>query len=553
VEEAAMDQPRGYGVRDLLWLLAWGLASSLWCWTAGHRLGPTYDEPVHIRLGLEYWRAGNHRDLVAGGGTMPLPVDVFTLPLYLWERWQGVPFNLNNDLGRMLPVARAAMLAFWWLLLFYTWRAGYRLAGPWGGRLAVALVACEPVLLGHASLATADVALSACLLALVYHYRTGREENGWRRVALPVFWFGMTFLAKANGPVFAAVCLLVVEAQYLLQVWPVGSRRIGRQLRRSITTLVIVAGGGLLLAAVGAGDDRDPYRPLTLAWAPEGAAGRAITWLAERAHSMSNAYHCMQFQLHHNRGGHGNIYLLGETRPGPFWYYFPLTLAIKLTLSMLSLPVLLFVLRPRALANWACLAATALLLVTLGCKVQLGIRLVLPLVVLGAVGLAAALVRGCQLEKPGWRRHLLAGGAMAAVLWSASAALSVWPHGLCYTNELWGGTAEGYRALSDSNYDWGQGLPELAHWQRQHALASMDVWYYGTDPALFRLPLRELSWNALAAAGPETLRAKLHGHFFAASTTMLYGAGSHDPAAVFLRTCQPVARTATFLIYDFTR
>jgi hypothetical protein len=290
-----------------------------------------------------------------------------------------------------------------------------------------------------------------------------------------------------------------------------------------------------------------------LAWVPDGPAGMAVNWLAERMRSMPNAYHCFQFQLRHNNEGHGNVFLLGQTQSGPFWYYYPVALSIKLTLSLLGLPMLLLVLRPRAMANWACLAPLALLATTPAFQVQLGIRLILPLVVLAVVGLAAALARAWQAEKPGWRRKTLGGAAAVAVLWSACSAATVWPHGLCYTNELWGGTAEGYHYLTDSNYDWGQGLPELARWQRQHGLATMDVWYYGTDPALFRLPVRELSWNALAAAGLDVLRAHLRGRFFAASTTMLYGASSHDPAARFLRSCRPVARTTTFLIYDFTR
>ena len=41
--------------------------------------------------------------------------------------------------------------------------------------------------------------------------------------------------------------------------------------------------------------------------------------------------------------------------------------------------------------------------------------------------------------------------------------------------------------------------------------------------------------------------------YLAVSTTLLYGYGSHCPAAGYLRSCRPVARTTTFLIFDFTR
>ena len=50
-------------------------------------------------------------------GTMPLPVDVQTLPLYLWECCRGCPIDPVAELHLVLPFARAATLLFWGLLL----------------------------------------------------------------------------------------------------------------------------------------------------------------------------------------------------------------------------------------------------------------------------------------------------------------------------------------------------------------------------------------------------------------------------------------------------
>src|SRR5262249_54869476 len=83
-------------------------------------------------------------------------------------------------------------------------------------------------------------------------------------------------------------------------------------------------------------------------------------------------------------------------------------------------------------------------------------------VVLGAVGLAAAAVEAWRGLPAGARRRLFAGGIAAGILWTAGAAARVWPHGLCYANELWGGTERAYRWISDADYDWGQGPPGLA-------------------------------------------------------------------------------------------
>jgi hypothetical protein len=140
----------------------------------------------------------------------------------------------------------------------------------------------------------------------------------------------------------------------------------------------------------------------------------------------------------------------------------------------------------------------------------------------------------------------------------------VWPNGLCYTNELWGGTRAGYLYLSDSNYDWGQGLRELARWQRQHREDPLDVWYFGSDPALASLPMREIRLHTLVLHSPEEFLALVRGHYLAVSTSLLYGsikstlrsnpaaAQTYEQVSTVLHGRRPVDRTTTFLIYDFT-
>jgi hypothetical protein len=549
---------------DWVWLLLWGVASSAWCVGAAHQLGATFDEGTDIARGIEWWHEGTHRSLLKVG-TMPLPMDVATLPLYVWERCNGTRLDLVNDLDRWLPLARAGTLVFWWLLLLYGMLAGRQIAGPWGGRLAVALLACEPNLLAHASLATKDIAVSACLLALLYHFRTGRQRGWLRRVAVPGFWLGAAMLAKASGMVFGPICLLAVEVEWLFRRRADGAEPVAwwarlragwealRPWRRDVLQLGAL---GLALAFVYCGSDWQPERSF-VAWGhrlPEGPFGRGMSWVAEHLCVFSNAGEGLVKQVTHNCRGHG-VFLLGRTAPRAFWYYFPVALTMKLTVALLALPLVLLAFRPRCLANWACAAAAALLVFTVACRVQIGIRLVLPLVVLASIGLAAAAVRAVQ--EGGWSRRLIGWTAGGAVAWGLLSSVVVWPDGLCYTNELWGGTGRGYLCLSDSNYDWGQGLTELARWQERHGVHDLDVWYFGNDPLLHHLPVRPLPLDALPLHDAGGVAAVVRGHYVAASTTYLHGAfantPAHEAAARFLRGCTPVDRTPTFLIYDFTR
>jgi hypothetical protein len=549
---------------DWVWFLAWALASSLWCLTAARQLGATFDEPFYVASGLEFWRTGSHRSLLKKG-TMPLPIDLFTLPIYLWERWQGVQFDPLLDLERLLPWARAGTLVFWWLLLWHAWRIGQDLAGPWGGRLAVAWLASEPNLLAHASLATTDIAVTACLLAMLHSFRTGREAGWIRRVGVPTVWYAATVLSKASGLLLGPVCLLVIEVERLASAgaFKPGTLTSERwmQLRQDLRRLqpfrrdiVYVFIGGLALVFVYSGSDWR-QEPSFVAWArslPDGPVGQVMVWVSEHLRIFSNAGEGLVKQITHNIRGHG-VYLLGVTHRRALWYYFPVLLTIKLTVPLLIIPVVLTLFRPRALVNWATLTAAALLVLSLTVRVQIGIRLVLPLVALGTVGLAAALVQTSR-ELSGWAKQLLIAGTGASVLWTALTAVFVWPHGLSYVNELWGGTSRGYLHVSESNYDWGQGLKELARWQRERGVDSLKVWYYGTDPALRALPFTVVPLHILPIRGGENVLAQVRGGYLAVSTTLLYGSRlteAQERAASYLRTRQPVARTTTFFIYDF--
>jgi hypothetical protein len=553
-------------VWNCLWFLGWALASSVWCLGAAFELGATFDEPLYLQRGLQHWRSGSHGVLIRLG-TMPLPVDVETGPLYLWERCQGVEFDPDKDAQKLLPWARAGTLVFWWLLLLYGWKAGRLLAGKWGARLAVALLACEPSLLAHASLATTDIAVSACVMAFVYHFRSGREQGWWRRVALPGLWFGLASLSKASGLVFCSICLIVLEFVRVARLgdsteppeggWRMKLRQLWTACRQSRRDFAQIVGIGLILTFLYCGSDWQ-VQPSFVAWAnqlPEGSMREAAVWTAENLRIFSNAGEGIVRQVKHNIHGHG-VYILGHTDRRALWYYFPLLLTIKLSTSLLLTVALLGLLRIRALGNWATAITAVLLLFSLTWRVQIGIRLALPLVVVGIVGLATALAQSCRADGPAWKARLFSAWAATSIVWTAGTAIAIWPNGLCFVNGLWGGTENGYLIVSEANYDWGQGLRELSRWQQQYRLAAIDVWYFGTDPLLKRLPMRPVSLHALPINGPEDVIEHVRGHYLAVSTTLMYGNTLDNPdlkkAALFLRNCKPVARTTTFLIYDFT-
>lgn len=521
---------------DLLWLVAIGLASSAWCLTAAARVGVTFDEPFYVKAGLVSWRTGSNK-LLMKAGTMPLPVDVQTLPVYLWERHRGAEFDPVADLHTVLPVCRAMNLVFWWLALAYTMRLGRTFGGAWGGRLAVALVACDPNLLAHAALATTDTASLALLLVLIYHFHHCYVPGAGvaRRVIVPGVLYGLALLAKASALAFGP------QAMFVLALWnlaragaltaPDGSSLRAKavhvwhatyQFRKDVIAIGLI---GMVVVFGYCGCDWSA-EPSFIKWAdklPDGDLKHAVTPISHDLRIFTNAGEGLLNQIKHNVRGHGT-YLLGEwhTRATPV--YFLLALAMKVPLPMFVLLLAALVAHPRRLLLPTAGVALLLLAFTPNCRVQIGIRFTFLLVALAYISVAAAVARGWAERDPRTVPRWLVAALLVA---TAGASVSVWPHGLSYFNQAWGGPAAGRELLHDSNYDWGQGVPELRAWNDAHNGGEpLSVWYYGSDPDVDRTPLGRvnLSWK------PSTTAADVPAHVPTKLLAVNVGLLANNPA-----------------------
>jgi hypothetical protein len=149
---------------------------------------------------------------------------------------------------------------------------------------------------------------------------------------------------------------------------------------------------------------------------------------------------------------------------------------------------------------------------------QLGVRLVLP-------ALPFFLLVGCFAI-----RQALGGrvGRVALLLlfgWLAVASASIYPQGIAYFNEWVGGPANGWKYLSGSNLDWGQGLPQLAEYVKRNRLKQVKLYYFGFDK-LHRYGLQDVVIPQAAPWFPEYVEEtilKPKPGVYAVSTTLLPG------------------------------
>jgi len=324
-----------------------------------------------------------------------------------------------------------------------------------------------------------------------------------------------------------------------------------KPLCRDLAWILVI---GMVVAVLYVGSDARPD-PSFVKWARtlgDNSWANSMQWLSRHLRIFPNVFDGILWQISHNSQGHG-VFLLGQSYARAIWFYFPVAFTIKLTLPLLLAPLFLLLFRPRSLANRVFTCSLGLLAFSVFFRVQIGMRMILPIVALYAVGVAAAIVEAAG-SLSGWAKRCTITGIAVGMGWIALSAVRVWPQGLCYANELWGGTAKGYLRLSDSNYDWGQGLNELGQWCRERGINAMNLWYFGTDPAQHHPPFHSLRLHALEITGPGDIGAAMKSRFLAVGTTILYGSYGTEallrPAAI-LRTLRPIGRTSTYLIYSF--
>ena len=168
-------------------------------------------------------------------------------------------------------------------------------------------------------------------------------------------------------------------------------------------------------------------------------------------------------------------YVLGKIYAHGVWFYFPIAFLIKSTIGFMALLLLsVVVIASRRLKCWREILFLVIppifyLIVAFTVGMNIGVRHILLVYVFFSVligGAAWALVRQN-------RRCIYL--VVALVLIHAISSLRTFPVYIPYANELWGGPANTYKYLTDSNVDWAQQLKATKHYLDQRGVK--DCWF----------------------------------------------------------------------------
>lgn len=503
-------------------------------------LSATWDEPCHLLAGYRYWQAG---DYGVNPEHPPLPKLIGAFPL-LFMHLKGTVVGVDdskptvvidgrklvyrNNADALLLRARLAEAAVGLLLILLLFEAGYQLLGAGAAWIAVVLAVFEPNLLAHTTLVTTDFALACFELAAVYALWRVAEKPATVRVVGCGVMCGLALASKHSGLVVLPTLALLSAAEIACRVAalqpndPARAALRRQQTRTWAARLCAIYGVALLVlwGFYGFRYEARPYGwPLWESVASythvlHGHLDAALITQAAQFHLLPEAYLFGLTDVMMVTQGPRISFLFGRLYPHALWYYFPVDFVIKSTLGFLLLLALAFA----AFRSWSgeryrkaayiLIPPAFFMAVALTSGTNLGIRHVLPVypfLILAAAAGAWELGR----RTPAWA---VAVAALLALHVASSARTA--PDYLAYSNELFGGTSQTYRWLSDSNVDWGQGMREAARYVARHNIKDCWLAYFGTaDPAYYGLPCKLLPdpflrwWGDPISVPPE----KYHG------------------------------------------
>jgi len=521
----ARESRRGLSPRRILALVA--LAFVVLAGTAMLRTSATFDEIVFLSVGARGLRTGDYSMV---DDHPRLAQYLFGVPAWLEAdhyppesaHWSWISryqysrvflWGVGNASERILMAARLVGLLCGLGTVLGAFFFSRRYLGEWGALLAAGLTAFLPDVLAQSGVAYNDIAVTLGFLAGVHLLDAAVRRPAPGRVALAAGVTALTACVKYSGlllfPVLAG--LLVLEAasgRWRERPWL-------RAVALGIPVFAAVFWGVVALLYLGDWSLSDFFRGLH-ALTKSSSTGRVA-------------------------------FLLGQSRDGGWWYFFPVAFALKTPLAFQLLLVAAAALAVTgavrggdSMREYAAhglrapaLGAILYLAAAMTSGFNIGVRHVLPTMPLLCILAAAG---GKVLWEGGGRSVRAAVAVLVAGL--AISTLGAYPNFLSYLSEdaMGRGPRE---TLVDSNTDWGQGLLQLRDFMRSHRIERVALGYFGSAPpeayGIRFVPLP--SFLEL----PDPPREAQAPRFIVVSATLLTGNYLHGDPYAALRQARPVA------------
>ncbi|MGA2351013.1 MAG: phospholipid carrier-dependent glycosyltransferase [Terracidiphilus sp.] len=522
----------------------------------------TWDEPDHIYSAYMQTKHGDfglnpeHPPLIKFLGALPLLNMQLKMPglqgrpYRLEEAAGGRDFLFGNDANTILFRVRIATSVITILLALMVFLAAREMFGTGAGLIALSLIAFDPTLLAHSALMTTDAGGACFMFASIYaYYRYAKSPSNWRLVLVGLA-VGLALASKHSSVLIFPMLLLLGLAEVL---WPEApaSQEVPASLRKrsvhfaaAFIAIVLLAVAvlwscyGFRYAARGDGMQLNPSMPVQLARVPSHFEGAVLATIA-KLHLLPESYiYGFAHVLIQSKAF--TSFLLGTIYPHPVWFYFPVAMIIKSTLSFLILlGITAWAMATRRFRDrreilYLTIPAVIYMAFAMAGGMNIGVRHVLPLYIFLSVLIAGASWRLVQRD----RRWLYA--VIVLMVFQAVSVLRAFPAYVSYANEVAGGPAAVHNLLSDSSSDWGQQMKAVKGYTDAHGIKSCWFAYFGqgvADFSYYGIPCKPLiTADSLYFDGPHDVPPVIDGPVLMSAGVLSgfeFGPGALNPYEQF--------------------
>jgi hypothetical protein len=501
------------GVLVLLLVLALQLILSI------RRETQTWDEGCHIFAGYSYWTRGDfgmnpeHPPLGKLLATLPLLGMSLTVPAHpkVFSKEEdftsATQFVYSNDAEKTLFRSRMAAGILTVLLALLIFAAAKEMFGTGPAFIALLVFAFEPTVLAHGALVTTDMGMSCLLFATMYAFYRYVKQPSAVKLLLTALAAGLALAAKHSGILVFPILLVLAICELLRRhMWKGESTAIRGTRAKDALRLAV---SFIVIGAVS----------VTVLWASYGfhsqprpgfdAQARVVDYAARLQHptqakliSGFARWHLLPEPYLYGLADVGitaefsRTYLLGTIYPHGVWFYFPVAFAIKSTIALLVLLLVVpLALAMRGIDRWRellflAMPATIYFAVVLTSGMNIGVRHILPIYPFLIV--LAGWAGWRLVERRRYWVYLIG----LLLVFDVISSLRAFPVYLAYSNELWGGSANTYKYLSDSNVDWGQQLKATKKYLDARHVDHCWFAYFAAvvaEPSYYGIPCKPLT------------------------------------------------------------
>ncbi len=453
-----------------------------------------FDEEYHVGAGYAYLKTGDprlsteHPPLVNLWNALPLLFLELKLPLDnpAWIESHtdnfGDVFLWQANIDRAIPIVLLGRLPIVFLGLIlgaviYRWTRA--LFGNNAALLALTLFAFDPNLIAQSRLSTTDLGLAFMMTLAMWRLWVWLEKPARRNLIFVGVATGLALTTKFTALTLAPLFLFAAIIHPSSQSGMKGRIILDRPLRLAIAGLI-----ALLVIWIVYGFEIKDGLPAATYW----------RGLIKIFTEYSQGY---------------PTFLFGEVSRTGWWYYFPITFALKTPLPTLifGMTGLVAIIARRAArrASAVWLPPLVLMAFALLSPLAIGYRHIMPIqpfVIIVGGGASQILLADTSALR--WKTIFRAASSVLLIGWLIVGTLAIYPYHLSYFNELAGGPDHGDRVLVDSNLDWGQDLPALKMVMEERGLDCVNLSYFGTSlPASYGVRYSALPGYLHFLTGPE--------------------------------------------------